>query len=250
VRNVAVSPGQPGIRALKRLPRAITLDLDDTLWPVAPAIERAEAALEGWLRQHAPGVLARHDLDSLRALRDRVALEHPHRAHDFTWVRRHSLGLALQQAGHDPALAEAAFDAFFAARNVVELYDEVDEALALLSARLPLFAVTNGNADLVRTGVARHFVGIVSARSCGVGKPDRRIFEVACAQLGLPPADVLHVGDDWALDVLGAQAAGLQTVWLCRGACVPPDHPAAQAEVWVIAHLGEVVQALDQAAGG
>ena len=29
--------------------KAITLDLDDTLWPIWPAIERAEAALSEWL---------------------------------------------------------------------------------------------------------------------------------------------------------------------------------------------------------
>ncbi|MFG5407658.1 hypothetical protein ABXN37_05510 [Piscinibacter sakaiensis] len=35
-------------------PRAITLDLDDTLWPVRPVIRRAEAALRAWLARHAP----------------------------------------------------------------------------------------------------------------------------------------------------------------------------------------------------
>jgi FMN phosphatase YigB (HAD superfamily) len=29
--------------------KAITLDLDDTLWPIWPAIERAEKALDDWL---------------------------------------------------------------------------------------------------------------------------------------------------------------------------------------------------------
>ena len=49
--------------------KAITLDLDDTLWPVWPAIERAEKALDGWLGQHAPMTAAmfanptiRHDI--------------------------------------------------------------------------------------------------------------------------------------------------------------------------------------------
>ena len=34
--------------------RAITLDLDDTIWPIAPVILRAENALGAWLREHAP----------------------------------------------------------------------------------------------------------------------------------------------------------------------------------------------------
>jgi putative hydrolase of the HAD superfamily len=51
--------------------RALTLDLDDTLWPVWPAIQRAEAALHGWLLRHAPATAARFDVVALRALRDR-----------------------------------------------------------------------------------------------------------------------------------------------------------------------------------
>ena len=34
--------------------RAITLDLDDTLWPILPTLERAEARLQSWLDAEAP----------------------------------------------------------------------------------------------------------------------------------------------------------------------------------------------------
>jgi putative hydrolase of the HAD superfamily len=34
--------------------QAITLDLDDTLWPVWPTIARAEVVLHDWLEVHAP----------------------------------------------------------------------------------------------------------------------------------------------------------------------------------------------------
>ena len=51
--------------------RAITLDLDDTLWPIWPTIAKAEAVLLQWLAQHAPGT-AEHlgDTDKVRALRE------------------------------------------------------------------------------------------------------------------------------------------------------------------------------------
>ena len=38
--------------------RAITLDLDDTLWPIEPTIRRAESTLQAWLSQHAPATAA------------------------------------------------------------------------------------------------------------------------------------------------------------------------------------------------
>jgi putative hydrolase of the HAD superfamily len=51
---------------------AITLDLDDTLWPVAPAIARAEAALDAWMQAHAPRAAVRWPLAERRALREQV----------------------------------------------------------------------------------------------------------------------------------------------------------------------------------
>ena len=196
--------------------RALTLDLDDTLWPVWPAIERAERALHAWLRAHAPATALRFDIVALRALRDAVGRQRPEWAHDLTALRRESLRLALDGSGDDPALAGAAFEVFYAARNEVDLYPEVPAALRRLSAAYPLLALTNGNADLGRTGIAPWFRGGLSAREFGVGKPDPRIFIEACRRLGCAPAEVLHVGDDPALDVEGARAAGLQAAWLRR----------------------------------
>jgi 2-haloalkanoic acid dehalogenase type II len=196
--------------------RALTLDLDDTLWPIAPAILRAEAALHAWLRDHAPATAAAFDIAALRELRDEVARQQPLWAHDFTRIRLESLRVALRHAGDDEALAEDAFEAFFAARHEVELYPEVLDALRRLSAAYPLFALSNGNADIDRVGLGAWFRGALSAREFGVGKPDPRIFIEACRRLGCEAREVLHVGDDLELDVLGARAAGLQTLWLRR----------------------------------
>lgn len=203
--------------------RALTLDLDDTLWPIAPAIRRAEAVLHGWLREHAPATAASFDIEALRMLRDDVARRHPDRAHDFTWVRLESVRRALAHAGDDPTLAEPAFEAFFAARHEVELYPEVLAALERLARVYPLFAISNGNADLARCGLQPPFRGALSAREFGIGKPDRRIFLEACRRLGREPHEVLHVGDDLEADVLGARAAGLQAFWLRRGDCDPSE---------------------------
>ena len=225
--------------------RALTLDLDDTLWPVWPAIIRAEQVLHEWLQVHAPGTAAAFDTAALRHLREAVAREHPERGHDLSWLRQTSIARALAHAGDDPALAEPAFDLFFDHRQRVELYPEVPEALAALSARYPLLALTNGNADLGRIGLAGHFVGVISAREFGRGKPHAEFFHAGCAQLGLAPDQVLHVGDDWALDIEGAHAAGLASVWLHRPGQAPkPAQTTAQP--WrELPDLAALVQALD-----
>jgi len=56
--------------------RAITLDLDDTLWPIWPVIERAEQALHEWLEAHCPRTAARFPIVEMRALRASVADAH------------------------------------------------------------------------------------------------------------------------------------------------------------------------------
>jgi len=197
-------------------PLALTLDLDDTLWPVWPAIERAEHRLHAWLHEHAPATAARYDPPGLRALRNAVEAENPHWIHDLSAIRRESIARALADTGHDPALAAPAFDVFFAARQQVDLFEDALPGLARLAARFPIYAVTNGNANLATVGLDRFFRGTLSSRELGIGKPDARIFHLACERLGVEPAQVLHVGDDLRLDVQGAQQAGLRAVWMNR----------------------------------
>jgi FMN hydrolase / 5-amino-6-(5-phospho-D-ribitylamino)uracil phosphatase len=225
--------------------KAITLDLDDTLWPVWPAIERAERELHAWLVAHAGATAQRFDVQALRNLRDAVTIDHPEWRHDFSRLRRESLAHALAAAGDEVGLADAAFDVFFAARNRVTLFDDALPALQRLARRWPIVALTNGNADLASIGLAAHFTATLSAREFGVGKPDARIFHEACRRLGAQPHEVLHVGDDWALDVAGAHGAGLRSAWVHRG---PVDAALPEGSVQpdcVVRDLTELVAWLE-----
>jgi len=208
-------PAQLDVRRI----RGISLDLDDTLWPIWPTIERAEQVLHAWLLREAPRTA---DLlvtpGVLRELREATERERSDLAHDLSALRRESIRAALRRAGEDPALADPAFDAFFAERQRVTLYEDALPALQWLSARYPLVAVSNGNADVHLTGVGQWFQGAFSARGFGSGKPQAPIFHAAAASLGLKPEEVLHVGDDASLDVLGAINAGMQAAWLMRDA--------------------------------
>jgi FMN hydrolase / 5-amino-6-(5-phospho-D-ribitylamino)uracil phosphatase len=197
--------------------KAITFDLDDTLWPVWPAIERAEQALGDWLGQHAPMTAALFANPAARLeVREQVTRARPDLKHQLSTIRRQAIRLALQRSGEDPQLAETAFDVFFAERNRVTLYADVLPGLAFLSSRFPLVALSNGNADLERIGISNYFKASISAQAFGVGKPDPRIFHAAAGAAEVQPQQVLHVGDDATLDVLGALNCGMQTVWINR----------------------------------
>ena len=223
--------------------KAITLDLDDTLWPIWPTIQRAEQALSSWLMLHAPGAAALFaDKDARLAVRDHVVQTRPEFGHDLSAIRRESIRVALHRAQEDTNLAEAAFEIFFAERMRVELYDDVLPALTALSARFPLIAVSNGNAHVARVGLGQFFAHSLSASEFGVAKPDARIFHAAAGKVGVAAEHVLHVGDDAALDVLGALGAGMQTVWLNREAHVW-SHPEQQPH-HTVSDLHELVALL------
>ena len=225
--------------------RAITLDLDDTLWPVWPTIERAEDTLRRWLDDRAPrtAALAR-DAEASKAARRAVVAAHADRAHDLGLIRRESIRHLLRAAGDDPGLAEPAFEVFHAERQRVELYADALPALAWLAERFPVVALSNGNADVHRVGIGRYFHAAIGAAQVGAGKPDARIFQAGAQAAGVQPGEVLHVGDDALLDGAGALRAGMQSAWVNRARMPWPDDAGRQPHL-VVHELTQLCQLLD-----
>ena len=229
--------------------RAVTLDLDDTLWPIEPVMLRCEAVLDAWLGEHCPEVAAAWPIGAMRELRERVFRENPHLAHDFTATRKLSLAMAFEPHGRGEEWVDRAFEVFYAARNEVELYPDALAALRTVAQRWPIASVTNGNADLHRIGLGEYFVATVTARNIGVAKPDPAIFRRAATYLDVPAAQIVHVGDDPELDVQGAKAAGMLAVWLNRhGRPWPLGHVAPDATIHSLVELEPVLDALHQKA--
>ena len=220
--------------------RAVSLDLDNTLWDTPPVLLRAEAVLRDWLEGHCPLMAARFDAAALTRLRGAVVHDRPERAHDFSWIRSEALRRAARATGYPDELAERAFEVFLSARNQLVPYAEVPAALQRLAARLPLYAVSNGNACVRRVGLGEHFAAAIDAAAAGAAKPDPRIFARLLAVARVPPASVLHVGDEAVADVAGARGAGLQTAWINRERApwsapfAPADHEIADLDQLVV----------------
>ena len=220
-------------------PLVLSFDLDDTLWPVGPVIRAAETELLSWLRARYPQTVSGHDIESMRALRAAVATRFPERGHDLTFLRHRLLKDLFAAAGHAESLANEALEVFFNARNRVEFYDDVRPSLIRLHSRYRLFALSNGNADLKRCGLADLFAGHITASAAGAAKPDARIFAQLAAAAGVEAHQVLHIGDDPLADVVGATQAGMQAVWLNRDAREWPEQFAAPART--ISTLAEIM---------
>ncbi|MFZ1391710.1 MAG: HAD family hydrolase [Dokdonella sp.] len=225
--------------------KAISLDLDDTLWPIAPVIERVERSVDAWLHANCPEVAAAWSIEAMRKLRDEVAAEHPDLAHDFGAQRRLTLERAFAPFNLGAGWVERTYEIYVRVRNEVECYADTPSALAAMAARVPLVSISNGTADLGRIGLHEHFHFSVSAGALGVAKPASSIFLHACERLGLAPENVLHVGDDPLTDVIGARSAGLRSAWLNRTGKDwphedPPDlviHDLSALADWLVAHI-------------
>ena len=204
--------------------KAVLFDLDDTLWPIAPVITRAEVALHDWLTHHAPRVAGSYTIEHLRERRAALMAANEHFRINLTALRREVLLQVFAETGEDVSRIDDAMEAFMEARNAVTLYDDVLPALPRLAGLLPLGTISNGNSDLRRIGLAHHFQVSLSAPSFGRAKPDPAIFIAACDALQVAPQHAVYVGDDPDIDVLGAQRAGLQSVWINRaGRELPTD---------------------------
>ena len=64
-------------------------------------------------------------------------------------------------------------------------------------------------------GWSPYLAAVVVSQRVGTIKPHPAIFEAARHALGDPsPGTILHVGDDWAADVVGAKRAGWRAAYL------------------------------------
>jgi putative hydrolase of the HAD superfamily len=222
--------------------RAICFDLDNTLWDVMPVLERAERILADWMGTRYPRIPQRFSPADIREARAALMLELPHQAHDLTFMSLENLARLAESVGYERDMAREAFAVWHAARNQCVPFADVLPSLEKLKSGYRLATLTNGNADLEVIGMAHHFEVRLHAGALGCAKPDLRAYTALAAALTLQPAEILFVGDEPHADVVGPRNAGMQTVWVNRGAhtwpeeLVPPDH--------VIASFDELVTLL------
>ncbi len=110
-----------------------------------------------------------------------------------------------------------------------------------LGGRARLGVVSNfyGNLDtlLEEAGLRPHLSVVVESIHVGVAKPDRWIYGIALERLGLEPAEVVMVGDNFERDVRVAKQVGMGAIWLRRGGGPPPEEGIADR---VVSRLSEI----------
>ncbi|MDP2312870.1 MAG: HAD family hydrolase [Pseudomonadota bacterium] len=92
----------------------------------------------------------------------------------------------------------------------------------LRGAGLRLGVVSNSTgavgAELVRAGLSHQFEHVLDSALEGVEKPDPVLFRRALDRMGVVAARTVFVGDTWDVDIEGARAVGMHTVFVSRRA--------------------------------
>jgi putative hydrolase of the HAD superfamily len=137
-----------------------------------------------------------------------------------TWILSSTLA-ELGLPAPAPELAQVAIAAYYAySESLWRPAPGLHETLAGLGAaglRLGLIsnAADNGNVQRLidAQDLRRYFDPIVVSAAVGLRKPNPAIFALVLNNWGLPPAQVLMVGDTLGADILGAQLSGLHNAW-------------------------------------
>lgn len=101
------------------------------------------------------------------------------------------------------------------------LYPETEEVLRELKSRGLKLGVISNFDDRIYTvmrslDILSFFDSVTISSETGYCKPGREIFEAAARSLGLPPSEILLVGDSLHDDVEAAKRAGLHAVLIDR----------------------------------
>lgn len=196
--------------------RLLSFDLDDTLWPCEPTIIAAERTLYAFLEKQVPEITQILSIEELRIKRMELLKQRPELEHDLTVLRIESLKVLANEYKLNDEWVDAAFQVFYDARQLVTLFDDVADTLDELKRNYRLVAVSNGNADIEKTGVGHWFEFSVSAADVGYMKPHPAVFEAVLKQSNCTAEEVLHIGDDPHHDIFGANQTGIRSVWLNR----------------------------------
>ena len=130
------------------------------------------------------------------------------------------------------------------------IFPETEEVLESLSDRYEVALITNTQGQKT-TGTHRislfpelekFFRVIIVAGENGIpAKPDPEPFRLCLEKLNLAAGQAVYVGDDYRIDICGAQSAGLHPVWLKHDS-VRRNWPAVEISVPVITNLKQLLE--------
>ncbi|MBD2780777.1 5-amino-6-(5-phospho-D-ribitylamino)uracil phosphatase YigB [Xenorhabdus szentirmaii] len=196
---------------------AMTFDLDDTLYDNHPVIDKTEKEVLCFIRQY-DAKFSQFKREDLSLYRQAVLEREPDIYHDMTLWRRQSSELMFIHYGFSREEAVRGTDEIMSCfthwRNQITIPEATHSTLSILAEKIPLVAITNGNAEPAAFGLDPYFEFVLKAGTDGRAKPYSDMYHSAAERLSLPVNQILHVGDNLKTDVEGALCSGMQACWI------------------------------------
>jgi putative hydrolase of the HAD superfamily len=134
-------------------------------------------------------------------------------------IRYGRMGAALAEIGRPDLDAKTLMEEYFAHYSSQQrLFPGALDCLRKLGCIIKLGIITNGFVDvqkkkLEKTGLAELVDAVLISEETGRIKPHPDVFRMALEQLGITPEEALYIGDSYASDIVGAESAGIRTIW-------------------------------------
>jgi HAD superfamily hydrolase (TIGR01662 family) len=132
-------------------------------------------------------------------------------------------GMILKEAGVEPKpeIIAALLKKWFNLKLKMALYDDVAPALDELKQRgLTLGLISNVDRDISATynelGLDKWLRLKITSQDVGFNKPRPEIFQAALKKAEVEPAEAIYVGDQYEIDVLGANRVGMRGILIDR----------------------------------
>ena len=133
--------------------------------------------------------------------------------------------------------------------NDIVLYDDVEKTLSTLKEKgYIIIALANhyylSGVNEIR--LPQYFTHYFYSYCIGSAKPSKRVFSFVEKEMNIPGKEILHVGDSFLSDIIGAHGAGWHTAFIVRDEKknLHPQNVLEKAD-YVISRLDELLNILE-----
>ena len=205
----------------KKTYRHIFFDLDRTLWDFDTAAEVAFEKIYDQYHLKDLGIPSAHEFHEVYHPLNEQLWE-LYRAEQITKdeLNRTRFLKPLEHYGiHDVELADhLSHDYVYWSPRIVRLVPGTMELLEYLKPKYHLHLITNGFEEVQHTklsgsGMEPYFETLTVSEEVGVKKPNPEIFRYALRKANATPEESVMIGDEMAVDIDGARAAGMDQIF-------------------------------------
>ena len=233
--------------------KAVFFDLDGTLCDSDTAWNIAQSEMFQLLREQYPDVSQEVLTETWKTVHQRLFQQLDAGKCSMADVRDARFQCLFQELGLPIDKVMEGLSGFFCSRYLtsLRLYDDVTVLEELRAYHVGI--ITNGAHDehtdsqlskVLHLGLSERIQSLTISGEIGVRKPKIEIFQVACERAGTLPKEALFVGDTVENDIVGANRAGMTSVFIDRESDPLTPKTAEEQPDYSISNLHDVLSCL------